>query len=363
MEEITVRLKERSYKIICGYHTLKKLPDYIKKLRLGNNAVIITNERIKKIIGNNLAKQLSKKNITPKLETIPDSEKSKSQNTAFKLINKISRSTKSKRFFIIALGGGVIGDLSGFVASVYKRGIPYIQIPTTLLAQIDSSIGGKTGIDLDYGKNLVGSFYQPAMVFSDTALLKTLPPREIKSGLSEAVKYGIIKDAALFSYIEKNYKSALKLKGRHVEHIVKKCAKIKAGIVSCDEKETKGVRTVLNFGHTIGHAIEAAGNFSKYNHGEAISLGMLAAVKIAQDLKIFKNIRQAQRIKTLLSNIGLPDKIKGLNLERIIKALAFDKKNTGKHNRFVLPKTIGKVMIKDGIPPQIIRNAITELTA
>lgn len=360
MREIKVFLGKRSYKIIIGYEILKHLPSFIKKLKLGNDALIITSPNIKKIVGPKLIKALKKARITLRFETVPDSEKSKSQNTAFKLISKISGYAKKKRISIIALGGGVIGDLAGFVASVYKRGVPYIQIPTTLLAQVDSAIGGKVAIDLPYGKNLVGAFYQPRMVFCDTSLLNTLPKKQIRSGLAEIVKCGVIKDEGLFSYIEKHYSNILKLKKQPLEYIIARCAAIKAKVVSSDEKETKGIRTILNFGHTIGHAIEAAGGFRKYNHGEAIGLGMIVASRIAYDLKVLRQTRAIDRIEKLIRRIGLSVKISGLSINRIINAQSFDKKFIHGKNRFVLPKKIGQVAIVEGIPIGIIRRAIKE---
>ena len=361
MKKIKLNLGKRNYSILIGNRILKNLPGCIKKLNIGRDALIITNPKIKKIAGGELANSLKKGGISYRFECVPDSEKSKSQKIAFKLIDKVSKYAKGKRVFIIALGGGVIGDLSGFVASVYKRGIPYIQIPTTLLGQIDSSIGGKVAIDLDCGKNLVGAFYQPSLVLCDISLLKSLPKKQLRAGLAEAVKYGIIKDKLLFSYIEKNYSNILNLNNQNLEHIINKCAAIKAKIVSLDEKEKKGIRTILNYGHTIGHAIETAGRFKAYTHGEAIALGMLAAQRIAGKLKIFTNQKEEKRITDILANIGLPSKIKGLKLNSIIKAQSFDKKFIHGKNRFVLPKAIGRVIIKEGIPLKIIQKSVESL--
>lgn len=359
---INVNLGKRSYRIIIGNKITASLASQIKKLGLGDDAIIITNPRIKKIAGIQLAGALKKAGISYVFQTVPDSEKSKSQSTAFKLIDDISRNARLKQPFIIALGGGVVGDLAGFVASLYKRGIPYIQVPTTLLAQVDSSIGGKVGIDLACGKNLVGAFYQPKLVFSDISFLKTLPRNEIMCGLAEAVKYGLIKDRALFEYLERNYQKALTLDEKCLEYIVNKCALIKAKIVAQDEKETKSIRTMLNFGHTIGHAIEAAGSFKAYSHGQAVALGMLAAAEISLSLGLLYSPEKTfARIKNLLRDIGLPVKIKGVNPEKIIKAHAFDKKFIRGRNRFVLIKQIGHVVIKQGIPPALITNALKKL--
>lgn len=361
MQSIKVNLGQKTYKIIIGAGSLRLLPRELKRLKLGTSAVIITNPLIKKIAAKKIENTLKKAGIIYCFETIPDSEKSKSQNSAFKLLGRISRFARQKKIFIIALGGGVVGDLAGFVASVFKRGVPYIQIPTTLLAQVDSSIGGKVGIDLAYGKNLIGAFYQPRLVISDLTFLNTLPKKEIRNGLAEAVKYGLIKDKALFEFIEHNYQKILGLKKECLEYIVARCVSIKADIVSRDEYESKGIRTSLNFGHTIGHAIEAAGRFTAYTHGEAVAMGMLAAAKISFGLGILEEKNVLVRIKKLAENTGLPIKVKGLRVRDIMAALKFDKKFIHNKNRFVLLDKIGKARVKENIPWEIIRKEIEAL--
>ncbi|PIQ89974.1 MAG: 3-dehydroquinate synthase [Candidatus Omnitrophica bacterium CG11_big_fil_rev_8_21_14_0_20_42_13] len=361
MKTVRVDLKQRSYDIIIGHNILPEISGRLKQLNIGKDAVIITNKKIKGLLGGKIGALLKKSAITFRFETVPDSERSKSKEIAFRTIDKISKYARKKEVFIIALGGGVIGDLSGFIASIYKRGLPYIQIPTTLLAQIDSSIGGKVAIDLDYGKNLVGSFYQPAMVICDTSLLQTLPKTEIQSGLSEALKYGMIQDANLFAYIEKKWRDLTRLKTKPVEKVVYKCAAIKAKIVSLDEREKKGLRTILNFGHTVGHAIETAGGFKKYNHGKAVALGMLAAAKISADLKISQAPQLHERLKKILDKIKLPTQLSGVKPNAVFKALEFDKKFIRGKNRFVLPVKTGRVIIKTAIPEETIKESISWL--
>ena len=272
-------------------------------------------------------------------------------------MKKISAYDVNKKIFIVALGGGVIGDFAGFVAAIYKRGVPYIQVPTTLLAQIDSSIGGKTAIDLETGKNLVGAFYQPSLVFTDTKVLKTLSPRQIRNGLAEAIKYGIIGDTKLFNFIEANHKKFFKGDIEVLNFIVRRCAKIKAKIVAEDEKETKGIRTVLNFGHTVGHAVEAAGKYNQYHHGESVGLGMRVAARISVSMGLLAG-PQEQRINQLISSVGLPEKIKGVRLTKILDLMQHDKKFTAGHNRFVLVPKIGQVKVVRDIPANIITQAI-----
>jgi 3-dehydroquinate synthase len=264
---------------------------------------------------------------------------------------------KKRRTFIVAFGGGVIGDLAGFIASIYKRGVPYIQVPTTLLAQVDSSIGGKTAVDLSEGKNLLGAFYQPRLVLSDTGFLKSLDAGQLKSGLAEVIKYGIIKDASFFAYLEKRYRDVLSLKPSVLAFIVKRSSDIKAKIIEKDEREEKGLRTILNFGHTIGHAIETAGNYRQYNHGQAIALGMLVASALSKKLG-YINDSIKQRIENLIKSVGLPTRIKNIPLHRVIKAHYQDKKFKGAKNRFVLIQGIGKTRITEDVPLSLIKETI-----
>ena len=288
---------------------------------------------------------------------MPEGETSKSAAHALRLIEQIAAYDVDKKIFIIALGGGVIGDLTGFVAAIYKRGVPYIQVPTTFLAQIDSAIGGKTAIDLKYGKNLVGAFYQPKLVFSDTKVLKTLTRRQIQNGLAEAIKYGVIYDAALFLYIERNYAKVLKCDSEALTHIVFRSSKIKAEVVCEDERETKGIRTILNFGHTAGHAVEAASRYGQYQHGEAVALGMRVAVDISSAQGLLK-VADALRIKQLISDVGLPQKIERVKLKVILDLMRHDKKFVAGKNRFVLALQVGKVKVVEGIAIDVITKAI-----
>lgn len=357
MKIIKVNLKKYSYNIVIGSNTIGRIGKFIERLNLGRDAYIITNAAIKTRYAKLLNNALSLTGFNSKFKLVPDTEKSKSLDMAYSVIKDIANYDRKKRVFLIAFGGGVVGDLTGFIASIYKRGIPYIQIPTTLLAQVDSSIGGKTAVDLMFGKNLVGAFYQPKFVLSDIALLKTLDLRQIKSGLSEVIKYAIIKDPALFNYLEKKYKDIILKKNIALEFIVRRSSFIKTQIVQQDEREEKGIRTILNFGHTIGHAIEVAGNYKKYNHGEAVALGMLVASDISQMLG-FTNKDIPQRIEGLIKRVGLPVKINKISIEAIIKAHYLDKKFIGSTNRFVLIERIGKTKIVKNIPLRTIKLAL-----
>ncbi|MEW6170080.1 MAG: 3-dehydroquinate synthase [Candidatus Omnitrophota bacterium] len=360
MKKIKVNLKEKSYDILIGNKLTPKFGLYIRKTLTANFAIIITTLKISKLYFLVIKKALIKAGISSNRVIIPDSEKAKSIFYLNLILKNIAQSAKGKAPFVVALGGGVVGDVAGFAASIYKRGIPYIQIPTTLLAQIDSSIGGKTAIDLNYGKNLVGSFYQPSLVLTDISFLNSLPKREICSGLAEMIKYALIKDAGLFSYLESNYKDILSLKPTALEKSIYRCAKIKAEIVSQDELERKGIRTILNFGHTIGHAIETVSSY-RYNHGESIALGMIAASKIAKSLNLI-SLKTFERILNLIRLCGLPTNVRKMEYKKIRKVIGYDKKFIGMRNRFVLPIKIGKVIIKEAIEEKYIIAAVSEIT-
>jgi len=360
MKKIRVNLGKRSYQIITGDKILSGIGKTLQSLDIGRDSIIITNSFLKKRFGLKLSNFLKKSGYSVKFEVVPDTERSKSTKEVFKLIDRIGKYDVKKRLFIIALGGGVIGDLSGFVAAIYKRGINYIQIPTTFLAQIDSAIGGKTAVDLSLGKNLIGAFYQPRLVLSDISVLSSLDRKQIRFGLAEAIKYGVIKDKQLFGFIEKNYKKIINLNKKALEFVVYRCSAIKAKVVAQDEMERRGIRTILNYGHTIGHGLEAAGGYLSYSHGQAVALGMIAAARIARDLDML-DIRSCNRIERIISKVGLPTSVRGISKTKLLKAISHDKKFIRGKNRFVLPVRIGKVIVREGVPKDIINNAIDSL--
>lgn len=358
MKKVKVDLGPRSYEIVIGYKIIDRLAALLEGLKIGRDAVVISNPAISHLHGAHLNSALSRKGFGVRFYTAPDSELSKSEKVCFGLINKIAAYDVRKKIFIIAFGGGVIGDLAGFIASIYKRGIAYIQVPTTLLAQVDSAIGGKTAIDLAVGKNLVGSFYQPRLVFSDLSFLRSLSLRQVRDGLAEIIKYGVIKDTKLFEYVEKNYEDILNMRIVSIEKVVYDSSRIKAAVVKIDPADTCGKRAILNFGHTIGHAIEAAACFTKeYSHGEAIAIGMACAADIADKMGLLGS-SDAKRIECLLSKVGLPTSSTGLCIEDIMKAHLYDKKFIHGKNRFVLPVKIGSVKIKEDIPIKLIETVL-----
>lgn len=358
MDKVRLKLKGRPYDILIGPGLLKKSGQLLKRLGLGKDAVVVTNKRLLGLYGKALGRSLRRSGFTAAFIIVPDSEKAKSSGVAASLLNRIASHDRYRRIFLIALGGGVIGDLTGFAASIYKRGVPYVQIPTTLLAQVDSSIGGKTAIDLPAAKNLAGAFYQPKIVISDVSILGSLPKRRLISAMAEIIKYGIIKDKKLFAYIEKNHSRILAGDEKALEYVVSRSSAIKAEVVEKDEFDNKGVRAALNYGHTVGHAVEAGSSYSgRYDHGESVAIGMAAAAEIALKLKLIKP-SDARRITALIGKCGLPLSAKKLKFARVWAALSHDKKFIRGANRFVLPVAIGRVRIAEGVPERIVREVI-----
>ncbi len=360
MHKVQVKLGKRSYNISIGAGMLANLGLELKRLNLGQDVFIITNAFLKNRYGLELIQVLSAEGFNCRFKLVADSEKSKSMATAARMVKELAKFDRKKKVFILAFGGGVVGDLAGFVASIYKRGIAYVQNPTTLLAQVDSAIGGKTGVDLDLGKNLVGAFYQPRLVFSDVGFLKSLNNKQLASGMAEVIKYAVIRDPKFFNFLESKYREILNSDLSALETIVHTCSRIKAGIVSADEKEVSGLRSILNFGHTIGHALEAACKYRGYNHGQSVGLGMLAAAELSVKLGLIK-AQTALRIRKLIKLYGLPDKIKGVAMEKIIRAHYYDKKFTGKENKFILISGIGKTEIVRNIELRLIKQVIAGL--
>ncbi|MEW6007985.1 MAG: 3-dehydroquinate synthase [bacterium] len=354
---IQVKLGKKSYPIFIGFDLLDKTGDYAKEL--GNSCFIISQPKIFSLYGERLKESLKKNGISVKEALIGEGERHKSFFSLKNILKEIiSFDSGRKRLFIANLGGGIVGDVGGFVAAIYKRGIDYINIPTTLLANVDSGIGGKTGVNFMGIKNIIGSFHQPSLVISDLSLLKTLPREEIIGSMAEVVKYGVIKNPRFFRYIEKNVDEILSLKSPYIEYIVSMCYKIKARVVQQDEFDKKGIRAILNYGHTIGHSLEAGGGLVK-RHGDAISIGMVAINRLAVKLGFLKE-KEGIRIKNLLLRIGLPVKIKPCDIDKIMSPLLHDKKFTGKI-RLVIPERIGRVRLAERMDEKEIILALKEI--
>ena len=288
---------------------------------------------------------------------ISSGETSKNLETVQQVYSWLAENKAERGHLILAVGGGVVGDLAGFVAATYLRGIPFVQIPTTLLAMMDASIGGKVAVDMPQGKNLVGAFYQPKFVLSDVETLKTLPVRELTSGWAEAIKHGLILDVGLLDTFESHVSELKSLDPEIATEIIRRSVAIKAGVVSQDEKETLGIRILLNYGHTIGHAIESITGYTEYLHGEAVSVGMMGAAKIGELLQIM-DLDDVERQKEVLQAYGLPISAPGLNSEAIISAMTSDKKTTGGSISWVLLDGIGKAITNNEVPDKYVREAL-----
>lgn len=345
LEFINIDLKERSYPIYFTNNEFEHIGDTIKKHIKGSRVFIITDSNVYPLYFDIVYKSLKNSGLNVSHYVIPAGETSKTMEMAEILLNNVYESGLLRDSAIIALGGGVVGDIAGFVAATYMRGVDFVQIPTTLLAQVDSSVGGKVAVNLKNGKNIVGAFHQPRLVYIDTIVLKNLNKREILGGLAEIIKYGVIWDWSLFEYLEKNILDILSLDIDKLKSIIKKSCEIKGKIVSLDEKE-ENLRAILNYGHTIGHAIEALTGYEKYIHGEAVAIGMVYAAMIALNLGYINNLH-FERIKSLIDKTGLPTRYYNLSKEDIIELIKHDKKNREEKIKFVLPIGYGKADVFD----------------
>ncbi len=356
MLNLKVDLGAQAYPIYIGHGILSQLGEMIQLYGLAKQAVVITDDQVHALYAEQMQNALSGHLALAEEIVVPSGEKSKSIAAIEKILTRMLQKQCDRRVLVLAFGGGVVGDLAGFAASIYKRGVPYLQVPTTLLAQVDSSVGGKTGINHPLGKNMIGTFYQPKMVWMDLALLQTLPQREILCGLGEVIKHGIIRDTKLFGSIEKHLESILALDSERMTEIVKRCCEIKADVVARDERET-GLRMVLNFGHTVGHAIESALGYKHIAHGEAVLLGMLAEAKMATILAILSQT-DFDRIHALVSRFDLFRKLGRLSLTEIVDRMRSDKKVLDGKIRFVLPTRIGDVKIVDTVTVDAVEQGL-----
>ena len=347
---INVNIKNNSYKIIIGNDIIEKVDILHKNYFNKRSKVVIFDARLSKSIY--LKSLVNKLGKDTNSISIPSGEKSKSINSLTKLYNKLFVNNIDRETVIYAFGGGVIGDLAGFAAATYMRGIDYVQVPTTLLSQIDSSVGGKTAINSIYGKNLIGAFYQPKLVLIDIKTLNSLNQRQMLSGYAEMVKYSLINDDKFFSWLEKNGKSILEKDNQKLEYAIAACCKSKAKIVTSDEKE-KGIRALLNLGHTFGHAFERIANFKYFTHGEAIAVGIILAFKFSCDQK-YCSLNDFDRVKRHFQNLNLPTEISNIfkikiKSSDIINVMKLDKKTVNSIIKLILLKGIGKAFICDTI--------------
>lgn len=354
VRSVEVRIGAHAYEVRIGAGLLAELGAFVRPLFRGERAAIVVDENVAPLYGTVARDSLRCAGFTAEMLTIPAGESSKSLASAGALCAKLSARELDRGSFLVSLGGGVTGDLTGFVASVYLRGIPYVSVPTTLLAQVDSCIGGKTGVNTEAGKNLIGTFHHPAFVLADTETLGTLPERIWNEGFAEAIKHGIIRDAALFE-------SAAKITRENAAEFVAQNIALKAAIVEADEREQNGTRALLNFGHTIGHAIEHAAGYGTFLHGEAISLGMVAAGAVSVKRAGFSPKEQSSIID-LLRQFALPTSLPpNFSREAIFAALPLDKKFEGGAIRFVVTPAIGSSRLSSDVTMEDIRAAVAEL--
>ncbi len=360
MAELSVNLGPSSYTIHIDANNLDSIGSVLKKLHLTSKALVVSDYNVNSLYGEKVSALMKEAGFEVVRFLVKPGETSKSFDEANLIYTKAIENNLDRKSPVIALGGGVVGDLAGFVASTYLRGVPFIQIPTSLLAQVDSSVGGKVAINHPLGKNLIGSFYQPKTVLIDTALLNTLPDGELCSGLAEVIKYGLIADKEFLGYLNKKYADVFQKDSSTLAKIVHRSCEIKAQVVEQDEKES-GLRAILNFGHTIGHAIEKNAGFGQYSHGEAVAIGMYGAALISLRLGLCgRDVVDAVR-ETLL-RFRLPLTAEGCSPDSLVTFLARDKKTIAGKTNWILLKDIGTVTIENNVPADVVYRTLQDIT-
>lgn len=356
MTPIVIQAGKQRYEALIGPNLLGNIgPLIVQSQQLGGPAcAVVSDENVAALFADTVVRSLTRAGFQPIQITVPSGEKSKSLGQTEAICQQMSEAGLDRSSFVVALGGGMVGDLAGFAAAMYHRGISWVQAPTTLLAQVDSSIGGKTAVNLAAGKNLVGAWHQPSLVVSDTDTLATLPPRERRQGFAEIIKHAIIRDAEMFEMLQD-------FNGRDFAELVRRNVAIKSAIVAADERETRGERALLNFGHTIGHAIERAGNLHDFLHGEAISLGIVAACEISMRKAGLAEEARDQILRTL-QGFDLPTRLPAdFPRGRILDAIPFDKKFQRQEVRFVVTPAIGSARVATDVTMEDITAAVDQL--
>src|SRR6202166_1947465 len=344
---IGVRSAAGEYAVLCGAGILRDAAGEIAKLGEFSSVHLLTSPKVWRAVGKTVKAAISR-DAWKNVHLFDDAETKKNLRTVELLCRKLTRAGADRKSLIVAVAGGVVGDVAGFVAASYLRGVALVHVPTTLVAQVDSSIGGKTGVNLREGKNLIGAFYPPLLVIIDTDLLRTLPERQFRSGIAEVIKYGVIADAELFAYLEQNMKKLLRQDRDALEYVIPRCVEIKADVVSRDERES-GLREILNFGHTFGHALETITNYRTYQHGEAVAWGMMAAALLGHEIGLTP-ADEVSRIVSLVRRMSPLPPWPNVPPKKLIAAMHSDKKTRAGKLRFVLAPKIGKAQSHDDVP-------------
>lgn len=359
--EVRVDLADRSYDLAIAPNALASLGERMAKVLKPGPCLVVTNPTVQRLYGEAAKRALEAAGWAPVFGVVPDSEGAKSLKEAERLYDLLVERRLERQSPVVALGGGVVGDLAGFVAATYQRGVPFVQVPTTLLAQIDSSVGGKVAVNHPKGKNLIGAFHQPSLVVADPLALHSLSDREWRGGLAELVKYGVIMDAAFFDRLTADLPLLQERALSALVPAIARACELKAQVVAEDEREG-GLRAILNFGHTVGHAIEAVTRYRSFLHGEAVAIGMVAAGAIARELGMWA-AAEHERLVAWLKEAGLPVEIKGLPARALMEAMAHDKKVQDGRLRFVLPEGIGRVVLRSDVPNELVEKVLRDLGA
>ena len=352
---IRVRSAAGEYAVLCGAGILPDAAPEIAKLGEFSSVHVLTSPKVWRAVGK-AVKPILSRDALKNVHLFDDAETRKTMRTVELLCRKLTRAGADRKSLIVAVGGGVVGDVAGFVAASYLRGVALVHVPTTLVAQVDSSIGGKTGVNLPEGKNLVGAFYAPRLVLIDTELLSTLPERQFRSGIGEVIKYGVIADAELFAYLEQNTEKLLRKDRDTLEYVIPRCAEIKAEVVSRDERES-GLREILNFGHTFGHALESVTKYRRYLHGEAVAWGMVAAALLGREMGI-TTTDDVARIVSTIASIGKNPDWPRVAPKILIAAMLSDKKTRAGKLRFVLSPRIGEAQSSEAVAMDALKRVI-----
>ncbi|MSQ06975.1 MAG: 3-dehydroquinate synthase [Dehalococcoidia bacterium] len=356
----TVHHSGGNYPVVAGWGITDTLGSRLKALGVKSPAYIITDSNVMNPHGRRVQRALEQADIAAHCFIIPAGEPSKSFELAQAVYQWLVGLKAERGQAIIAVGGGVVGDLAGFVAATFLRGVPFIQVPTSMAAMVDASIGGKVAINLPQGKNLVGAFYQPKGVFADVQTLSTLGRRELAEGWAEAIKHGFILDASLVDLFEEHAEALMKVEPEIATEVIRRSMAIKADIVSQDERETLDIRILLNYGHTIGHALEACTEYGRFLHGEGVSIGMMGAARIAQELGMLSP-EVVERQRRLLERFGLPVRAEGVTVEQVLRPMSLDKKVQGGANRWVLLEGVGKAVVRRDVPRELVAETVQEL--